>query len=244
LQDLRPTARVDDADPTDRPKATDADQTETDAPEPGAAPTDDVASEAEMEPTTPTASPRGSWMRVLRPPRPIPPGPYSRPSPADEANQRRDVAPHRTGERRRSRRVQRPGQRLPDQLFALVARMVPDRDQASDVVQEAFFSGVPQSRQLPPAGERQELGSPHRREWRDGLQRARRRRPVQPIQSSRMRPGQPPAGPSADPKRTPSRPHERSRVLNTALAKDRRRPAFRDRPVRPWRATTTPRSPT
>src|SRR5258705_13147219 len=27
-----------------------------------------------------------------------------------------------------------------DQLFALVVRMVPDRDQASDVTQEAFFS--------------------------------------------------------------------------------------------------------
>jgi RNA polymerase sigma-70 factor (ECF subfamily) len=66
-----------------------------------------------------------------------------------------------------------------DQLFALVVRMVPDRDQASDCVQEAFFSAY---RNL--AGFRG--GSV--KSWLHriainaamDIQRARKRRPVQP----------------------------------------------------------------
>ena len=104
-----------------------------------------------------------------------------------------------------------------DQLFGLVARMVPDRDQAADVVQEAFFSAF------------RNLGS-----YRGGafkswlsriavngamdLQRARRRRPAQPYPELEDETWQPPAGPDADPERR-ALTHERSRVLNEALAK-------------------------
>jgi RNA polymerase sigma-70 factor (ECF subfamily) len=104
-----------------------------------------------------------------------------------------------------------------DQLFALVARMVPDRDQASDVVQEAFFSAF------------RNLGSYRGgavRSWLSriavngamDLQRARRRRPVQPYPEFEDESWQPPAGEEADPERR-ALTHERSRALNDALAR-------------------------
>jgi RNA polymerase sigma-70 factor (ECF subfamily) len=103
-----------------------------------------------------------------------------------------------------------------DQLFALVVRMVPDRDQASDCVQEAFFSAF------------RNLGS-----FRGGsvkswlnricvnaamdLQRARKRRPVQPYPEFEDESWQPPAGIEADPEQT-ALDAERTRVLASALA--------------------------
>jgi RNA polymerase sigma-70 factor (ECF subfamily) len=87
-----------------------------------------------------------------------------------------------------------------DQLFALVARMVPDRDQASDAVQEAFFSAF---RNL--AGFRG--GSV--KSWLSRIcvnaamdaQRARRRRPVQPYPEFEDESWQPPTGEADDPER-------------------------------------------
>jgi RNA polymerase sigma-70 factor (ECF subfamily) len=104
-----------------------------------------------------------------------------------------------------------------DQLFALVARMVPDRDQASDAVQEAFFSAY---RNL--AGFRG--GSV--RSWLNRIcvnaamdaQRARRRRPVQPYPELEDDSWQPPAGEEADPERQVITA-ERERVLSDALAR-------------------------
>ena len=73
-----------------------------------------------------------------------------------------------------------------DQLFALVVRMVPDRDQASDCVQEAFFSAF-RNLTLVPWRERQVVAQPDLRQRGDGhaagpqaparpaLSRARRR---------------------------------------------------------------------
>ncbi len=99
-----------------------------------------------------------------------------------------------------------------DQLFALVARMVPDRDQASDAVQEAFFSAY---RNL--AGFRG--GSV--KSWLNRIcvnaamdaQRARRRRPVQPYPELEDDSWQPPAGEEADPERQVMTA-ERERVLS------------------------------
>ena len=103
-----------------------------------------------------------------------------------------------------------------DQLFALVARMVPDRDQASDAVQEAFFSAF---RNL--AGFRG--GSV--KSWLNRIcvnaamdaQRARKRRPVQPYPEFEDESWQPPAGEEADPERQVLGA-ERSGVLSAALA--------------------------
>jgi RNA polymerase sigma-70 factor (ECF subfamily) len=103
-----------------------------------------------------------------------------------------------------------------DQLFALVVRMVPDRDQASDCVQEAFFSAF---RNL--AGFRG--GSV--KSWLHriainaamDIQRARKRRPVQPYPELEDDSWQPPAGEEADPERQVVTA-ERVRALNSALA--------------------------
>jgi RNA polymerase sigma-70 factor, ECF subfamily len=103
-----------------------------------------------------------------------------------------------------------------DQLFALVVRMVPDRDQASDVTQEAFFSAY---RNL--AGFRG--GSV--KSWLNRIavnaamdtQRARKRRPVQPYPELEDESWQPPATEDADPVTT-ALTTERTHVLNAALA--------------------------
>jgi RNA polymerase sigma-70 factor (ECF subfamily) len=103
-----------------------------------------------------------------------------------------------------------------DHLYALVVRMVPDRDQASDAVQEAFFSAF---RNL----DRFRGGSV--RSWLSRIcvnaamdtQRARKRRPSQPYPELEDESWQPPAGAEADPVTT-ALTTERHRVLNTALA--------------------------
>ncbi|HEY8990110.1 MAG TPA: sigma-70 family RNA polymerase sigma factor [Candidatus Limnocylindrales bacterium] len=103
-----------------------------------------------------------------------------------------------------------------DQLFGLIVRMVPDRDQASDCVQEAFFSAY---RNL--AGFRG--GSV--RSWLNriavnaamDIQRARKRRPVQPYPELEDESWQPPAGEDADPVTT-ALTTERHRAINVALA--------------------------
>jgi RNA polymerase sigma-70 factor, ECF subfamily len=103
-----------------------------------------------------------------------------------------------------------------DQLFALVVRMVPDRDQASDAVQEAFSSAF---RNL--AGFRG--GSV--KSWLNRIcvnaamdtQRAKKRRPVQPYPELEDESWQPPAGEEADPERTAVHT-ERSQAIAAALA--------------------------
>jgi RNA polymerase sigma-70 factor (ECF subfamily) len=103
-----------------------------------------------------------------------------------------------------------------DQLFALIVRMVPDRDQASDCVQEAFFSAF---RNL--AGFRG--GSV--RSWLNriavnaamDIQRARKRRPSQPYPELEDESWQPPAGEEANPVTT-ALTTERHRAINDALA--------------------------
>jgi RNA polymerase sigma factor (sigma-70 family) len=103
-----------------------------------------------------------------------------------------------------------------DLLFSLVVRMVPDRDQAADAVQEAFFSAY---RNI----DRFRGGS--FRSWVSRIainaamdtQRLRKRRPVEPYPELDDETWQPPADASADPV-TSSLEAERHRALNAALA--------------------------
>jgi RNA polymerase sigma-70 factor (ECF subfamily) len=103
-----------------------------------------------------------------------------------------------------------------DHLWSLVVRMVPDRDQAADAVQEAFFSAYRNMASF-------RGGSV--RSWLSRIcvnaamnaQRARKRRPVSPYPELEDDTWQPPAGDEADPERL-AITAERSRALDQALA--------------------------
>jgi len=103
-----------------------------------------------------------------------------------------------------------------DQLFALVVRMVPDRDQASDAVQEAFFSAFRNLRSFRGGSVKAWLNRICVNAAMD-TQRARKRRPVQPYPEFEDESWQPPAGADADPERTAVLT-ERTNILRRALA--------------------------
>jgi RNA polymerase sigma-70 factor (ECF subfamily) len=103
-----------------------------------------------------------------------------------------------------------------DQLFALVVRMVPDRDQASDAVQEAFFSAFRNLTSFRGGSVKSWLNRICVNAAMD-TQRARKRRPSQPYPELEDESWQPPAGEEADPVTT-ALTTERHRVLNAALA--------------------------
>lgn len=103
-----------------------------------------------------------------------------------------------------------------DQLFGLVARMVPDRDQAADAVQEAFFSAYRNLTSFRGGSVRSWLSRIAINAAMDA-QRARRRRPVQPYPELEDDSWQPPAGEEADPERRVVT-SERETALASALA--------------------------
>ena len=103
-----------------------------------------------------------------------------------------------------------------DQLYGLVARMVPDQDQAADVVQEAFFSAYRNLDAFRGGSVKSWLSRIAVNAAMD-LQRARKRRPVQPYPELEDDSWQPPAGEEADPERQVVTA-ERVRALNSALA--------------------------
>jgi RNA polymerase sigma-70 factor (ECF subfamily) len=102
-----------------------------------------------------------------------------------------------------------------DALFALVVRMVPDRDQASDCVQEAFFSAYRNLHKFRGGSVKSWLNRICVNAAMD-TQRARKRRPVQPYPELEDESWQPPAGEEADPERTAVHA-ERSRAIAAAL---------------------------
>ncbi len=103
-----------------------------------------------------------------------------------------------------------------DSLFALVVRMVPDRDQAADAVQEAFFSAYRNLRSFRGGSVKSWLNRICVNAAMDA-QRAKKRRPVQPYPELDDEAWQPRAGAEADPERI-AVDIERSRVLRSAMA--------------------------
>lgn len=102
-----------------------------------------------------------------------------------------------------------------DHLFSLVARMVPDRDQANDAVQEAFFSTFRNMEKFRGGSVRSWLSRICVNAAMDA-QRVKKRRPSQPYPELEDDTWQPPAGEDADPEAT-AVGAERTRVLNHAL---------------------------
>jgi RNA polymerase sigma-70 factor (ECF subfamily) len=102
-----------------------------------------------------------------------------------------------------------------DHLYALVARMVPDRDQAADAVQEAFFSAYRNLRSFRGGSVRSWLSRIAINAAMD-QQRLKKRRPSQPYPELEDDSWQPPAGDEADPVSTAMQ-GERARALNAAL---------------------------
>src|SRR6478736_4124902 len=85
-----------------------------------------------------------------------------------------------------------------DYLFALVVRMVPDRDQASDAVQEAFFSAYRNVDGFSGGSVRSWLSRITINAAMDA-QRLKKRRPADPYPELEDDTWQPPADASADP---------------------------------------------
>jgi RNA polymerase sigma-70 factor (ECF subfamily) len=104
-----------------------------------------------------------------------------------------------------------------DHLYALVVRMVPDRDQAADAVQEAFFSAFRKMDSFRGGSVRSWLSRICVNAAMDA-QRAKKRRPAQPYPELEDESWQPPAGEEADPLAI-AMTTERARVLNDALAR-------------------------
>lgn len=95
--------------------------------------------------------------------------------------------------------------------------MVPDPDQASDAVQEAFFSAYRNLASFRGGSVRSWLSRIAINAAMDA-QRARKRRPVQPYPELEDEAWQPPAGEESDPEQV-AVAVERSRVLARALAR-------------------------
>ena len=104
-----------------------------------------------------------------------------------------------------------------DMLFALVVRMVPDRDQASDAVQEAFFSAYRNMEGFRGGSVRSWLSRIAINAAMDA-QRLKKRRPADPYPELEDDTWQPPA-PAADDPVTTALATERHRALNDALAR-------------------------
>ena len=104
-----------------------------------------------------------------------------------------------------------------DALFALVVRMVPDRDQASDAVQEAFFSAFRNLASFRGGSVKSWLNRICVNAAMD-TQRLRKRRPSQPYPELEDESWQPRAGDEVDPERIAVHA-ERSRAIAAALAR-------------------------
>jgi RNA polymerase sigma-70 factor, ECF subfamily len=102
-------------------------------------------------------------------------------------------------------------------LYALVVRLVPDRDQAADAVQEAFFSAYRNMRGFRGGSVRSWLSRIAINAAMDA-QRLRKRRPADPYPELEDDSWQPPASADDDPVTTALQ-SERHRALNDALAR-------------------------